>query len=100
MKSGHYILIALFLFVLYNVYTRKKESFNTASEQGKHVMSNKIKAFLQKDTKYTEYLDFLVENKNTSYKLLKQETFYKLKDLLKQGELTDTALVSFMDDFE
>lgn len=96
------ILLGIVLVLLVGGYffvNREQFEATEPVRSEKEVLADKISAFMTKDTKYTEYLDFLVTNKNTSYKLLDQETFYEMKTRKKNtGLLLPETIQEYMTD--
>jgi len=94
-----WILAAIaIIIVLFFLKKESKESIADVDIDPKSKLAKLIKDFLKTDTEYKEYLDFLVQNSNMSYKILEQETFYELKMLLKMNRLTEDAISDYMTD--
>jgi hypothetical protein len=86
-----YILAAIVIYILF-FYETDKETFVGDG------LSKDLISFLQPTTTFSEYIDFLVKSNNKSYKLLKQDTFYELKFLKRENNLTQKSIKPFMDD--
>ena len=91
------IWIIILLIVGYILFFNKRENL-TPIDSSKQEMSLKIQDFLKVDTNYIDYINFLRENKNTSYALIDEEIFYEMKYLLKQNKLNATEILKYMTD--
>jgi hypothetical protein len=80
------ILIAVYLL-------RETEHFDQSSPQ--YSLATSIASFITPSTSYKEYLDFLVNHKNTSYKLLSQDTFFTLKVMSKTKPLAPSEVMGY-----
>lgn len=94
---NQYLICIILLVVGYFLFFEKKENM-TEEKSLKQELSLKIQNFLTSETKYVDYITFLKENKNTSYVLINQETFYEMKYLLKKGKLDSTEIIKYMTD--
>ena len=94
------IIIVLIIFS----YINRKEKFETtapvtdAKTERKSEIANKIFGFISKDTKYKDYLEFLVSIKNISINLLDEEVFFDFKFTAKNNQLTTDYIMSKMTD--
>jgi hypothetical protein len=91
-----YVIIAVVMMYFLFFRDANNEAFTEDITQTK--LAKAIVGFLKTDTTYSEFLDFLVKSNNKSYKLLKQETFYELKFLQKSNNLTQKAVMQYLDD--
>ena len=62
----------------------------------KFIISKKIVAYINKDTKYSDYLNFLKKNGIVSYKLAYEDVFNEMKVLAKFGKLTPGIIFSYI----
>lgn len=91
--------VIVFVFVLYNIL-KKKESFDNETHITKQELAEKILSFMNADTTFSEYLNYISGTTNLSYNLVKPNIFYEMKGLLKQGLLTSNIIVEYMSDFK
>lgn len=91
---GMIVLVVVVIAILI-LYSKSKESF-TVDEQEKMDISQKVSKYIKPDTNYVDYLKFLVENKNKSYILVKNDTFYELRILSKNNNLTASSVYSYI----
>jgi hypothetical protein len=91
-----YIIAAIVIYIVFFSKSDEKETFVADATQTQ--LAKNVVKFVKSDTTFPKFLDFLVKNNNTSYKLLKQETFYELKFLQKGNKLTQNAVMQYMDD--
>ena len=84
--------------VAYFLFSCKKESFVDVTKEDKMNLSQQIALFIQSDTEYSAYVDFLKANNYTGIKLFELDTFYELKFLKKSGKLTKDAVYEFIKD--
>lgn len=89
-----YIIVGLVFIALF-LRKRSLESFTADASQAK--FAKDVVAFIKADTTYSDFLDFLVEQKNKSYKLLRQATFYELRFLKRANNLTPNSVLQYMD---
>lgn len=88
------IIAVLFYFYLTRVAPEGLENVNDY----KRDLAAKILNFMDTESKYGEYLQFLVDNKNRSYKLLDNEVFTQFRLLKKKNILTIGDILMEMDD--
>jgi hypothetical protein len=100
-----WVLAIIGIVIAYNVLFVKKEyienvsSTSTEKSEKAKSLAKAIMEYLKPETEYTDYLDFLVKNNNSSYKVLEQESFFEMKMLLKMKNLTsDVILREYLSD--
>lgn len=90
-----YIIIIILAYFLYKSFCKKTENLTNDT---KKEISAILKAYINANSNFVDYLKVLTANKNTSYNLLKQDTFFELKFLAKQNKLTEDIIISYMSD--
>jgi len=93
-----YIIIAIVLGLLVYIkfFKNKKESF--VDDPKKMEISQIVADFIKPETEYINYLEFLKNIKNTSYKLIEQDVFYELRIMAKIGKLNKDIVYSYIKD--
>jgi hypothetical protein len=93
------VLMIIAILVLFKLFfTGKKEFYSSPLEQKIQALAESINNYITEFTTYPEYLDFLTNHDNTSYKILEQETFYTLKSLKKLDKLTVEDIKPYLSD--
>ena len=99
MNNISLLLMIIGIVILFKLFCSPQlEHLKTPLEQRIEALAESIKNYITEDTKYPDYLDFLTNHGNTSYKILEQETFYTLKSLKKMGKLTTEDIVPYLSD--
>ena len=91
------IIIIIIGFILYNILKNQTEKLENENPK-KRELAEKILKEISNDISYVDYLNILTNNKNTSYKLLEQETFFEIKYLFKNNKLTLEKIIEYMPD--
>ena len=88
---------ALIAFAIYYFFFMNKETF-TDTDQVKSDLAKRIIAFIDKDTTFPQYLKMLASTENSSYELLKPETFYNFKKIATDSKLIQNDVLQYMKD--
>ncbi len=92
------LIIIIVGFILYNISknkTEKLENVDPKMELAKEI----VKKFTEtEDLQYVDYLNTLQANNNTSYQLIKQDTFFEIKFLFKNKQLSLGKIIEYMSD--
>lgn len=85
------ILLAVIYYIYTTYFPKKSENFVNNTKKSK--LAEDIFNFINEETTFPDYLDFLSKNPNNlSYELLKQEIFYEFKLLKKNKTLTQQII--------
>jgi hypothetical protein len=104
LNSNQLVIMFIVIVLMYFIYTRlKKQTENlteTQSEnENKDKLANEILNFINPNTEYKDYLDFLVKIPyNLSMKILEQEVFYEMKFLVKSDKLSKDTITQYLTD--
>lgn len=94
------LLIVLIAVVFYYLLTRNNKEGLQNVQDYKKELASEILEFMSPDAKYGDYLQFLIQKKNRSYKLLDNEVFTEFRLLSKKNILTLGDILLEMDDVE
>jgi len=98
------VIIVLSMWMYFNFF-KTPESFQNQNQtqnqknDAKRDFAKTILNYLKTDTEFEDYLSFLKKNKNTSYELVKLDTFYEFRTLKNINRLTENDILSRMKDF-
>jgi hypothetical protein len=101
LNSNQLLMMFIAIVLIYFIYTRlTKQTENlTETDTNKDELANEILNFMNPNTEYKDYLDFLVKIPyNLSMKILDQEVFYEMKFLVKSNKLSKDTIKQYLTD--
>lgn len=93
------ILVIVLGFLLYKAFKNQMEGLQNENPLKTALAKQILNAFAN-DVSYSAYLDVLKQNKNSSYKLIEQDTYYELKLYFKNKNLSLAKIYEFMSDMK
>ena len=100
-NTNQILLVLVSLVVLVMLYTKFSKPIEklTDTSKNKDKLANDILNFLNNNTTYKQYLDFIVRIPyNLSTELVKQEVFYEMKFLHKNNKLNKNEIKKLITD--
>ena len=91
------LILFIILFIFIFMFFSKKESFTPTNDKERFAVS--LFNFITDNTTFSEYVDFLIKQKNKSINITKTDVFYEFKYLKKSNNLSIEKLLSYMKDY-
>jgi hypothetical protein len=99
-----FITISLILIIKFIKYLKidllTNVNSNSSVSEKKRLLINGIKEFINPDTSYGDFIDELKRLRNTSFEIIKSESFYELKFISKTRNITDDDILVYLNDME
>lgn len=97
MKLNKLTIILIAVLFYFYLTRRIREGLENVEDYKKN-LANDILGYIKSDTTYTDYLQFLIDKQNRSYKLLDNDIFTEFRLLAKKNILTVDDILKEMDD--
>lgn len=94
LTNTHILIIAALIFAYFFLF--KKDKFENISPEMNDQIDQIYNYIMSNDAKYTDYLDFLIEIRNTNLELINAEVFSLFKAAKKRNTFTKEMILEEM----